>query len=448
MVLHKKGASDGRLLALVFFAGLVLRLLWQIRTSESLTIFRAWGEASNVALALADGRGFADAYYQGSGPTAHLLPLNPLAAAFWIWMFGPDSAAANLGLLAMSLAQVGLGYWLLMRVFERLGLEEAAVRWSIILLCVLPFFVQTEVIAFRYWEGATALCLMGANLLRMVELNDRPTIRRRDLLLIAALCAVTIFVSIAVGFAVTVCWAIFALRKLALKQVAGLALAGAVALTLLVAPWAIRNEAVLGHPVLLRSNAGLELALANHPAAVSGENAEAVADARFAELHPFGRAAGRDALESAGSEVLYYQRLGAAARSWIADHPGDFATLSLRHLRQFYFPSAPRFAGAEPNGWPVQGSIWVSLVNLIGLLGLLAGLIQGRKGYAMLTVCIVCITMTYVPTNPTPRYTYLVYGPLMFVAADALLRFWSFAIGAFSIRTLRPLAAGAHRPIA
>jgi hypothetical protein len=435
----RRKLSDRYLLALAFFAGLVIRLLWQIKTFGSLTLFRGWGEASNVALALSHGRGFADAYYPGSGPTAHLLPLNPLAASFWFWMFGPGSAGANVGLLAMSLGQVGLSYWLLMRLFERLGFEDLAVRWSTITLCVLPFFVQTEVIAFRYWDGATAVCLMCANMLRLIELSDRAHIRSGDLIVIALLCAITIFVTLPIGFGVTMCWTVFALRKLVPRQIAQLALAGAVALTVLVAPWAIRNEVVLGHPVLLRSNAGLELALAYHPAAVSDADPEVVGAARYAEIHPFGGGRGRDALNSAGGEVVYYQRLGAAARSWIISHPADVAVLSLRHLREFYFPPTSRFAGAEPNGRPFEASIWVSLTNLVGLLALLSGLIQGRKGYGMLATCLFCITLTYIWTSPTPRYTYLVYGPLLFLAADGIVRLWIRASDTLLSRSPNPL---------
>jgi hypothetical protein len=443
-----KDFGDRHLLAFVFLAGLAIRLLWQSEVYGSLTLFAGWGEASNVALALSQGRGFADAFYPGYGPTAHLLPLNPLAASFWLWTFGPQSAGANLGLILLSLGQVGLGYWLLMRLFQRLGLELFAVRWSIILLCVFPFFVQTEVIAFRYWEGATALCLMCVNMLRLIELDERPEIRSRDLVIIASLSAITIFVSIPVGFGVAMCWGFFALRRLTLKQLAQLTLAGALALGVLVGPWTIRNELALGHPVLLRSNAGLELALANHPAAVSGENPEAVLAARAAEIHPFAGMAARDALRSAGGEVLYSQKLGAATRSWIISNPPDFATLSLRHLRQFYFPDSWQFALSEPDGRPLEGAIWVSLVNLAGLLALLVGLVQRRKGYAMLATCLLCITLIYICTQPTLRYTYLVYGPLLFLAVDGIVRSWRRAIDILSSRRFGPFLPSRPGPIA
>lgn len=413
----------------IFFIGISIRLLWQVQIHGSLTEFVGSGEAARVALALAQGRGFADSFYPGYGPTAHLLPLNPAIASFWLWMFGPETAAANLCLMAFSLAQVGFAYWLLMRLFQRLDLDAAAVRWSVILLCTVPVFVESEVIAFRYWEGASAVFLMSGSLLLLVEFNTRRRISNRDLALAAVLCALTAFISPPVGLGVITCWGIFALRRLALRQIMLLVLAGAAALGTLVVPWAFRNDQALGSPVWLRSNAGLELAIANHPAAVSGKAPAKVFSARFAEIHPFEGIAARAALRSAGGEVMYSRRLGVTTRSWIVAHPFEFAILALRHLRQFYFPESWQFSLSETDGRTTGRAIWIGLINLAGILALAAGLLHRRKGYPMIALCLVCISAPYMWVQPTPRYTYLVYAPLLFLAIDGVIRGWRSAIG-------------------
>ena len=64
------------LLSLATLVGLAERIGWAtIRRTPWAT-----GEAPNVAIALAHGRGFSDAFFVGQGPTAHLLPIAPAIA--------------------------------------------------------------------------------------------------------------------------------------------------------------------------------------------------------------------------------------------------------------------------------------------------------------------------------------------------------------------------------
>ena len=56
----------------------------------------AAGEAFNVARAIAQGRGFADAYQIGQGPTAHLLPVSPMIGGMVYRLFGVNSNLSEL----------------------------------------------------------------------------------------------------------------------------------------------------------------------------------------------------------------------------------------------------------------------------------------------------------------------------------------------------------------
>src|ERR1700722_12657824 len=84
------------------------------------------GEAENVSLAIARGAGFADAYFVGSGPTAHLMPTTPLLAGIIFKMFGSLSPLSNVVLVTWAIAQMVLNYVLLFRLFERLGSSRIA----------------------------------------------------------------------------------------------------------------------------------------------------------------------------------------------------------------------------------------------------------------------------------------------------------------------------------
>lgn len=432
-------STNRNFLIVTLLAGVVIRLLWLVQVNGDLGGFAGSGEATRVAMAVAEGRGFADAYYPGSGPTAHFLPLMPAATALWMWLFGLDTPATNLCLLAFSLAQVGIAYFIFARLFERLDADPAAIRWSLVMLCLLPVFVQREVIDFRYWEGAAGLGLASGSLLLLAATGSAQAISLQRMMAASFLAALTFFVSPPVGLAVIACWGIFALRRLSFRRCLTFALTMLAALALFIAPWAIRNERQLGSPILLRSNAGLELALANHPQALSERSVEDIYIDRLMAIHPYHGTGARSNLSEAGGEVAYSARLGAATGEWIKAHPGDFARLSLDHLRQFYFPDAWVYERTESDGFNAARATMIALVNLVGLLALGAGLIFRRRGYWMIAVYLAGVSTTYMLVQPIPRYTYLAYVPLMFVAVDGAVRSFRFARGARNVAGFLPL---------
>jgi hypothetical protein len=421
--------DEKRFLLLVLLGGVVLRLIWLVRVNGSLTALYGSAEATNVAVALAQGRGFADAYYAGYGPTAHLLPVSPSIAGFLLWLLG-FGAVASLVLLAWSLLQSLGAYWLLRALFRRLGADPLVTRWGFVFLCLVPPFVPQETIDFRFWEGALALCLAAANLLLIVRWYDRTDLGWREMLAIAALSAVTFFTCPPAGLATDACWAFFALTRFRFTRSVQLAAISAAALALLVTPWAIRNARVLGEPVLLRSNFGLELAIANHPAALSGRAPQYVFADRLMAIHPFQKGGGaRDRLRAAGGEIPYARQLGAETLAWIGAHPAGFAQLSLRHFSEFFVPRPWQmyFTGWEGMRAPRANAI--ALVNLLGLVGLAVGLKRRRRGYGVLAVYVAVTALPYALLEPTARYIFLVYPLLAFLAVEAVLEVRRYAAG-------------------
>jgi len=413
---------DRRFLIVVFAAGLLLRVIWQIKINGSLSTFAEVGEATRVAMALAEGRGFADAYFEGSGPTAHLLPVNPALAALMMTLFGIKTPASNVALLCLALAQVGFAYAMLMRLFNRLGVAQVALRWSLVALCILPVFVQREVIDFRYWEGALAVGLAAASLAMLAGQDTAASMSLRAKGAAALLGALTFLVSPVAGSAVVTCWAVFSLRTEPFRKTLVSTAAIAAAFALVLGPWAIRNHLALGTPVLVRSNAGLELALANHSAALSDRPGNTTFAERIAEIHPYIGHQARAAMAAAGGEVAYSRRLGQEAQLWIVAHPKDFVRLTMRHVRQLYFPERWAFEYNALDRFSAQNAAIIALINALGLISLAIGLISSRRGYAMLAIYLAWVTLTYAVLQPVPRYTYLIYGPLLFVAFDGLTR--------------------------
>jgi hypothetical protein len=304
-------------------------------------------------------------------------------------------------------------------------MDARVTRAGLALLCLLTPFAVQETVDFRYWEGAAALALAAANLILIARLDHygdghaEPAPTR--LPLIAMLFAGTFFISPPVGVGVGACWAVVALRRLSLGRCIQLALLTATTLAVVIGPWALRNERVLGAPVLLRSDLGLELAIANHPDAASSKAPDAVLAERLRQIHPTQASATPPFRVAPGGEVEYSRRLGDQARSWIATNPAAFARLSLRHMGEYYFPRPWQMAFSGWGGMASERAFVVSLVNLLGLAGIAVGVARRRRGYWMLALYAASVGLCYACFEPTMRYIYLVYGMLAFPAAETVL---------------------------
>lgn len=408
------------LAAALLATGLMIRLRW-LDLTDTGARFLDLGEATNAAVALAEQGVIADAYFAGQGPTAHVMPVMVAIAAAIFRLFGTHSASANLALTAWSLAQVFASYLLIRQFFRRIGAAPHVLAGGLAILTLVPAHIVQESVDFRYWEGALATCLATVNLLLIVELDQRSEIRRRDFVPVAALTAVTFFVSPTIGVAVDACWAWFAFRRLSFPRILQFAGICAAAHALVVAPWMLRNHQQLGSPVALRSNFGLELAIANHPGAVSATDPAAAYSARFLELHPFASPQGAARLRAAGGEVAYSRQLGAEAGTWISEHPLHFASLALRHYGQFYVPERWQEELTNWQHWNRPRNDAIRFISLLGLIGLAWGLVRRRPYYGLLAVYIGLAGLPYALVQPIPRYSYVVWGILAFLAVQPVV---------------------------
>lgn len=403
----------------LLIAGLVIRLAWLVLVRGLLHPFDL-GEASSAVDALARTGTLADAFGPGTGPTAHLMPVTIVVAAAVQRTLG-DSAAASLVLSLWTLTLLGASWLLARSLFAKAGWRPAALIGGLALLCLLPGHIVQEVADFRVWEGGLATLLALANIWLIVTLDRREAIAAQPLLIGAALSAATFFVSPTTGLAVDACWAWLALRRLPLRCTLAFAATAAAALALVLAPWVLRNAQVMGSPILLRDNFGLEIALANYPGALDPADWLAESQARMRAIHPNDNAAALARLRAAGGEVAYSRALGRETRAWIAAHPLDFARLALRHYRQFYFPD--RWQGALTN-WEAFPTLRIELIRLVaafGLAGLLVGLLRRARFYGLFALYIGLAGLPYALVQPVPRYAYVVWPLLAFLAARLLV---------------------------
>jgi hypothetical protein len=379
----------------------------------------AQGEAANVALSVARDGTIADVFARGSGLTAHLNPLLPWLAGGIYTLFGVQSAASEWILALIAITIVLAAGAIFYQAAGVAGVPRAPRLAALAVFALLPVTPELETTAFRVWEGGVA-SLLGAIVLLLSLRADRDrTLGYRGMLPIAANAALLFFISPALGLAAYAVIGLLLLRTVSPRRWIGHVSILAVALAVVLTPWTIRNYEVFHRILPLRGNFGLELAIGNHPAAVTGNDREVFVE-RLRAIHPLESQAAFDRMQAMGGEIPYANAMGAEAKAWINAHPGDFARLCAKHLVQYYFP--PRWQ------WNVYSSrvgkdvifrqalLWS--VAALGLIGAFAALFAWRERLLYLATFALVPVLPYVITQPVPRYRYIVLLPLIFLAAN------------------------------
>ena len=378
------------------------------------------GEAHRVALALASGRGFADAYFVGSGPTAHLMPTTPLLAGGVHALLGAGSPMAEIVLQALACIEFVAGYLLLFVMAGKLGIPWFSRLSALALLCLFPVFMGQESLDFRYWEGGLAVAC-AVYMLNQILFHDAarilPSLSQQ--IGFATLLALTFFISPALGTALVICAVVLALRHWPWSVRIGTGAIAGIALAAMLAPWVIRNDLVMRKPILLRSNAALEMSIANNNASL-GNDHKAAFNNSMAAVHPaVGQEAAAD-LRRLG-EIAYMAKLSSQVSGWIAANPTAFAHLAGRHIRQMVIAEPFQFEIGSGAFSKIRSSIY-SIVAILSIIGIGLGIKSRRRGYGYVAIIIATVIMTYAPFQPMARYLYLIYGFLVFAALDAIGR--------------------------
>ena len=395
-----------QIVLLLLAIGALERVWWNLHEQVS----SAGGEAFLVAFSLSQGRGFADAYGLGTGPTAHLMPVSPMIGGAVYGLLGYTQAAEAV-LAAWSITVCLGSYYLLDRAFGRLGAPSGVRLAALAFLCLAPTYIAQEAVDFRVWEGGLAAFLSALMADRLFAGDGRAAKLVAPLLFfVHPLLGTPAFVALAGFWLSRGSW-----RTAARHMLVPLAL-----LALLIAPWAIRNQIELGAPVLLRSNAGLELAIAQYPGAATAGDRAAAFEARLHQVHPLQGRQALAAMRAAGGEVAWSRALGHEASAWMAAHPGESARLMLTHIADALVPGEWIFRmWGNATLAPVQARL-AQLVGVLGLIGLGAGLALGDRRWRYVALPILVPVLLFAPFQPAMRYTYLFYAPLAFCAACGL----------------------------
>lgn len=413
------GYRSPKLILLIIVLGIVLRLVW---LSLRGTIGNSMGEAFNTAVAFAQSGTLSDAFQQGQGPTAHLTPLPPLIAGTVYRVLGVGSFPAELTLLTWTLGLTVLASWFCFRAFELAGTPRPALLLGLAGFWLLPINFHLEVVMFRIWEGTLATALAAFFIYRVLRADAKHEDGWSEVVMLSLVAAVLFLVSPPLGLAGYAAALLLTVRTQPVRRWAGVAVTAAIALAMVVTPWALRNYQVMGSFIPLRSNLGLELAVANHPAAARGGDDRQIFLKRMAQVHPYTSRYAYQQFRQAGGEVAYAEKLGRETKAWMAANPLGVARLSAKHVLQFFFPPRWFYFINDNSSQAVglrQAILWA--LSFFGLAGVVLILAQRRRRFDYLIIMVLVPVLPYAVTQPILRYRYITYAPMMFFAAIAAL---------------------------
>lgn len=407
--------SSRTIIVIMIGLGVAVRAAWNALRPT----YGAAGEAMNVAVAFANGRGIADAYGPGTGPTAHFYPFTPGLGGMVYGLLGVRTISSEIVLACWSIGLSLATYLVVLHTFARLQTPTRTRLCALAFACLAPVYISQEAVDFRLWDGALTAFLMALLFNRLVVADADPGLPAGTVA-IGASAAALLVINPPAGLAGAAAAALLAWRRFRTRQTAAMTAAAAAVLMMMLVPWIIRNEVVFGAFVPSRSNAGLELSIGMDPASLDAPDRLKRFMDRLREVHPV-YPGNHAALAAAGGEVAYSKMLLRHTKDWMAQHPGTTIQLLLLHLRQQFAPEPWQFAVfGQAALSPTLRSVLATVVGVVGIAGIAFAVTRGRAGWIYLLILIAGLSAATLPFQPMKRYTYLYYPFLLFAAADLI----------------------------
>lgn len=378
-------------------------------------------ETGSIAASIVEGRGYSSPLYAESGPTAWITPVYPYLLAGVFKIFGVYTFSSSVAIRVLNILFSSLTCFPLIRLGKRLFGETAgnAAGW---VWAFLPYSVFFSVV--WVWDTSLSALVLTLALLATYQIEERPG--AASWAGFGALWGFAALVNAAVLSVLPGCF-LFAAWRSRQRNPAWLRLAGfaALAFTLTVSPWIIRNEVVFHGQVLFRSNFGLELWLGNNPG---------VPDSWTWWLHPNDSAEEHDKYMRMG-EVAYMQEKQRLAWEFMRSHPADVSRFVYHRFMETWTGNKDSFADIwQAKSVLIRGNL---IVNYSLPLLMFAGLLLARRRSPPLAVpllnVIALFPAVYYLCHTTPRYRHPIDPLACALAASAVVfavravrgRFWS-----------------------
>ncbi len=370
----------------------LVRVLWiilahtyRIRTSED-----NWGfgwEIGRLGYSLANGHGFSSPFGGDTGPSAWTAPIYPWIVSVAFRLFGNYSRAAAFSLLVLNSAFAALTCWTIYRTARRVFNVTVAV-WSAWIWALLPYTIFWSV--RQIWETSLSAFLLSLLFMLTVEMegDDRLTSWIGYGLLWGVVALTNPAALSFLPFAG--CWLASQLHRRGKRYVAPVLLS-ALVFWMTIMPWLVRNYEVLGRPVFIRDNFGVELRVGNNPLAegiyvLAYHPASSVT--QFAKYKQMG-------------EPAFAAEQGRLAREWIEQHPGRFALLTARRFI-FFWDGMPRVSDVE--GLIAIKNLLFLATSVLAVGGLLLAWKRRIHGVFLFAALLIFYPLVYYVCFPELRY--------------------------------------------
>lgn len=402
----------------LLLAGGLMRLAWAAHGHLAPTN----SEAFFIAQALAEGRGFSEAFGPGTGPTAHLMLLTPLPAALVYSMMGVGTPAAELVLSVWATLCVCGSIYMGQLVMKELGAGPAGRILGVGFAALVPIQPALEVSAFRVWESGLAALVFLSVVYVVLRLDRTGRAGMRELLLVGVSNAVTFLISPAAAIGTSGAIGLWLLRRVRPIYWPAPVLTAIAVVAAVLVPWGLRNEAVLGKFSPLRTGEGISMAMAYHDGRLHTQDIQADDLRRFKDVSPLMGPEARARYLAVG-EIAYNRALSAESREWRKAHPQDVWIIRARNYVEFYAPPAwlwTRFTSL-PSAPLKSRALVVAGISLIAFATLAVALARRRWRWLYIAAALLLPALPYVVTYPLLRYRYLVSTLLILVACQGVV---------------------------
>jgi hypothetical protein len=326
------------------------------------------GEATNIAASIARGLGFSSPFsFEYTGPTSWIAPAYPYFAALVFRYFGIMTHASSIVIFAAQSLFSALTIIPILGIASR-TVGRRAGMWAAWTWILFPWFSKWAVTWL--WEVSLsallftllfwyALCLPETFAHKSGAGSGLHLERSGNWIGFGALWGFALLVNPALStlLPVSLAWCTYNLH-LRKSEWLKPALTSLLVCVIVISPWLLRNRAVFGRWVFLRSNFGAEFALGNyHDSFGRG----------WGGRHPSGNGKEYHDYMQMG-EIAYVQSKEKLGMQFVRDSPWEFIMLSAKRTSYFWDGSAMGYRVPVPWYWVPSSFAVVSFLVLPALL--------------------------------------------------------------------------------
>jgi hypothetical protein len=352
-------------------------------------------ELGTLAQSLVAGQGLSSPFGGSTGPTALLAPGYPAIIALFFRIFGSFTFTAAIAVMAMQLVFTLLTVFFIMQVARRsFGIGTAnmsGVFWAV----SLPLIWMPTI----FWETCLSTLLLVGMMALAQHCERSPSGPLWALMGAYSGLAGLVNPSLLPALLTLLGWAAWQTRRTLWYFPVAL-----LALSMVFAPWPIRNARVLHAFIPLRSTVGFELWVGNRAGASGFLDGSQFPIFNRWEYDQY----------AAKGEVAYMRDKSALAEAYIGSHPSAFLRLSAVRFLRFW-------TGTGNKDGSVIFTLHAVLTTSLGFMGIWRLLREGRFRLAVLFLLpLMVFPLPYYITHAEFRYRLVIDPLLTILAAYAL----------------------------